>query len=56
MLRALDKVPAGAGEIAVVVARARHSIAAVQAGKRYRPLLRHAICRLIELLEEHVNV
>ena len=51
---ALEDLPTSVGaEIAVVVEQARRSIAAVRTGnKRYRPLLRHAIGRLIELLEK----
>ena len=55
---ALDELPVKAGtERAVVVAQARRSIAAVRAGKkRYRPLLRHAVGRLIVLLDRHLVV
>ncbi len=55
---AIDELPVKAGtETAVVVAQARRSIAAVRAGnKRYRPLLRHAVRRLIVLLGEHMAV
>ena len=50
---ALDELPVDMGtEKAVVVAQARRSIAAVRTGrKKYRPLLRHAVGRLIVLLE-----
>ena len=57
-LTALNEMPVNAGaEAAVVVAQARRSIAAVRAGKkRYRPLLRHAVGRLIVLLDQQVAV
>lgn len=56
--KTLDAMPLDPGaEIAVVVEQARRSIIAVRAGnRRYRPLLRHAIGRLIELLKKRETV
>ena len=55
---AIDKLPVMAGtEAAMVVTHAHRYIAAVRAGnKRYRPLLRHTIGRLIALLGARVEV
>ena len=53
VLATLDQIPTDAGaEIAVVVEQARRAAFAIDKGKRqYKPLLRHALRRLIELLE-----
>ena len=53
----LDALPINAGaEISVVIAQARRAVAQVSLGRSwYKPLLRHAIRRLVKLLEEHAT-
>ena len=57
VLAVLDALPIDAGaEIAVLIAQARRAVAQVSSGKDwYKPLLRHAIRRLIVLLEAQLT-
>ena len=50
----LDQLPIdGGSEIAVVIAQARRALTEVSFGKDwYKPLLRHAIKRLVDLFEQ----